>query len=250
MFHNLLVKSKLCFFGFLFKSSSKKECHSILLKQNVYYKFLSDKNKRHFVIRTLIFNWQVRMESDADINLDLEKKIIISSAFAQLTFGLNLFWFDNFNDFFITPGPYSYSFSKELFDGDVNLATKKVNMSWPAIEKGFSIPNDALNLCLHELGHCLFFENLKGAYSNLIFKRKDLKEWKERALNKMNKINSNENVVLRDYASTNFMEFFSVSLESFFEQTSHFKNNEPDLYFVMVRLLKQDPLKKSNPLNY
>lgn len=249
MLYKLSIKIKLYFFGLLFKKNSKEECHRMLLKNNDYYKSLSKINKKSFIIRTLVFLWQVRMESDAELNLDKEKKIIIASAFTQLTFGLNLFWFDNFNDFYITPRPYSYSHSNELYDGDVNLATKKVNMSWPAIEKGFKIPNDALNLCLHELGHCLFFENLKGSNSNRIFKRKDLKEWQQLAIKKINKIHLNENVVLRDYAATNFMEFFSVSLESFFEQTSNLKNNEPNLYFSMVKLLKQDPLKKSDPLN-
>jgi Mlc titration factor MtfA (ptsG expression regulator) len=174
-------------------------------------------------------------------------KIIISSAFVQITFGLKIDTLDKFNDIFVTQRPYSYKNNTAIFDGDVNLYKKNVNMSWPAIERGFEIPDDALNLSIHEFGHCLIFENSSRSYLSRIFKESDLDNWKKHAEAKFQKIKSKDNKVLRDYAGTNLIELFSVSLETFFEQPEYFENNEPKLYLSMTKLLKQDPRNKLNP---
>jgi len=175
-------------------------------------------------------------------------KLIISSAFAQLTFGLKTDRLKVFNDIFITPQPYSYKNNTALFNGDVNLYTKKINMAWPAVEKGFKIPDDALNLCIHEFGHCLIFENSSRSFLFKIFSDRDFNEWKKQADIKLEKVKSKDNIVLRDYAGTNLMELFSVSLETFFEQTEYFKKHEPSLFLSITKLLKQDPSNKSNPI--
>jgi Mlc titration factor MtfA (ptsG expression regulator) len=176
-------------------------------------------------------------------------KIIISSAFVQITFGLKIDTLSKFNTIFITPQPYSYKNNKAIFNGDVNLYTKRVNMVWPVIEKGFKIADDALNLSIHEFGHCLIFENSSKSYFSKIFKQRDFDNWKKLAEKKIIKINSNENKVLRDYAGTNLIELFSVALETFFEKPEYFHNNEQELYVSLCDLLKQDPRNKLSPIS-
>ena len=132
--------------------------------------------------------------------------------------------------------------------GDVNLHTKRVNMTWPVVKKGFEISDDALNLAIHEFGHCLIFENASRLYISRIFKEKDLEIWKTVSKKKLIEIKTNKSEILRDYASTNLIEFFSVSLEAFFEKSHDFYTHEPKLYLAMAKLLKQDPRNKSNPL--
>lgn len=234
--------------GSFFKQSTKKECHDILFANNGYYKNLSEVNKQTFQIRTLLFVFTTNFNSEAGFLLTNEMKIIISSAFVQITFGLTVNTLNKFNTVFITPRSYSYKNKKELFDGDVNLYTKRVNMSWPAIERGFKIPDDALNVCIHEFGHCLIFENSVSSYFSRVFKERDFENWKKQATLKFQELRSKENKVLRAYAGTNLIELFSVSLEAFFEQPEYFAANEPELYASMTQLLKQDPINKSNPL--
>lgn len=236
------------FIGAFFKQKTKIECHNTLLITNTYYKSLSKNNKKTFVIRTLIFLRTTNFNSDPEFSLNNKMKIIISSAFVQITFGLKINTFNKFNDIFVTPRSYSYKNNEALFDGDVNLHTKKVNMSWPAIEKGFKIPDDAMNLSIHEFGHCLIFENSKRSYLSKIFKQEDFNNWKKQAKDQFQKIKLNENKVLRDYAGTNLIELFSVSLETFFEKPEHFESYEPEFYLCMVKLLKQDPRNKLNPI--
>ena len=121
-------------------------------------------------------------------------------------------------------------------------------MSWPAVERGFKITDDALNLCIHEFGHCLIFENGSHSYLSKIFNEKDFNNWKKHAEIKLEKVKSNDNKVLRDYAGTNLIELFSVSLETFFEQAEYFEEHEPMLYLSIAKLLKQDPRNKKNPI--
>ena len=240
------IKYKLI--GTFFKQKTKTECHNILLATNTYYKNLSETNKNTFRIRTLLFLWTTNFNSAPKFSLNNKMKIIISSAFVQITFGLKITTLDKFNNIFITPTSYSYKNNKTLFEGDVNLYTKQINMSWPAIEKGFKIPDDAMNLPIHEFGHCLIFENSKRSYLSRIFKEKDFDNWKKHATIKFQKIELNKNKVLRDYAGTNLIELFSVSLETFFEKPDFFQTHEPKLYLSMAKLLNQDPRNKLNPI--
>lgn len=240
------IKYKLI--GAFFKQKTKTECHKVLLTTNTYYKDLSNIHKKNFVIRTLIFLWTTDFNSDSEFDLSTEMKIIISSAFVQITFGLKINTLNKFNEIFVTPKSYSYKNNNAIFDGDVNLRTKKINMSWPAIEKGFNIPDDAMNLSIHEFGHCLIFENSTRSYLSRIFNERDFDVWKTEAKIKYQKIKLKQNKVLRDYAGTNLIELFSVSLETFFEQPYYFEDNEPKLYLSMTKLLNQDPRNKLNPI--
>jgi MtfA peptidase len=215
---------------------------------NSYYKNLSESNKEIFQIRTLIFLKTTKFDSEFGFLLNNKMKIIISSAFVQITFGLKPVTLSKFNNIFIAPKPYSYKNNKAVFKGDVNPYTKSINLSWPAVEKGFKISDDAVNLCIHEFGHSLIIENSKRSYLSRIFKEKELNNWKIHAKNKLIKIRSKKNNVLRDYAGTNLMELFSVSLETFFEKPEYFSNGASDLYLSLCKLLNQDPRNKLNPL--
>lgn len=234
--------------GSFFKQSTKSECHTILLANNTYYKNLAKAHKKTFQIRTLVFLWTTNFSAEQGFLVTNKMKIIISSAFVQITFGLKINTLKKFNNIFITPRSYSYKNNKELFDGDVNLYTKKVNMSWPAIERGFEIPDDAMNLSIHEFGHCLIFENATNSYLSKVFEEDAFENWRKYAMLKLKKVNLNKNKVLRTYAGTNLIELFSVSLEAFFEQPDFFEQHEPELYVSTAKLLKQDPRNKLNPI--
>lgn len=229
------------------KEKTLDECDDILLKWNVYYQKLSEVNKKIFRIRTLLFVRTTFFETEAGLPLTNEMKILISSAFVQITFGLKQDVLKIFKDIYITPRPYSYNHLEGTFEGDVNPYTRTVNLTWPTIEKGFKISNDGMNLAIHEFGHCLILENSKRSYLSRIFKESELENWKILAHKKIEKIQLKKNRLLRDYAGTNLMELFAVAIEEFFERPDDFYSKEPELFFSFCRLLNQDPRQKSNP---
>lgn len=209
---------------------------------------MSDVNKKSFRIRTILFIRTTYFQTESGLELTNEMKILISSAFVQITYGLKKDVLSLFNEIFITPKPYSYEHIDQTFEGDINPYTKKISLTWPAIERGFKIAEDGMNLAIHEFGHCLILENSRMSYLNRIFNENELENWKVLGRKKIKKIKSKNNRVLRDYAGTNLMELFSVSIEEFFERPDNFYRKESELYFSLCRLLNQDPRKKLNPI--
>ena len=136
---------------------------------------------------------------------------------------------------------------EHTFEGDVNPYTKRVTLTWPVVERGFKINNDGINLAIHEFGHCLILENSRMSYLSRALDQNELENWKLIGQKKIKKIRSKRNRLLRDYAGTNLMELFAVSIEEFFERPNLFYLKEPSLYFSFCRLLNQDPRKKLDP---
>ncbi len=233
---------------FIFKSTHDL-CDKVLSEYNTYYVHLSLSCKKKFRLKTLYFLHNIYFDSDRNFKLEKSMKILISSAFAQITFGLHKSKLDVFKLINVTPAPYSYSHSDLLFNGDTNFATKTINLCWPVVKAGFEINDDALNLAIHEFGHAIMLEDSR---KNLLFgkalNKKVFDTWKHFAMIKLEKIRAKKNVVLRDYGGTNIMELFSVCLEAFFENSDQFHEKEADLYNSMVTLLKQDPRNKETPL--
>ncbi|WP_405395588.1 zinc-dependent peptidase [Maribacter sp. Asnod2-G09] len=235
------------FVNFFLKSSSKHECHEVLSKWNSYYTALTEKHQESFVVRTLLFLNTTKFGATEGFELTTEMKLVISSAFVQITFGLKQDVLSIFKTIFVTPTSYSYTGRDVLYDGDVNTVTKRVNLSWPAVEKGFVITDDGLNIAIHEFSHCLIIENAKGSYFSKAFKDADLNAWKELATKKIPLIREGKYTIFRDYGGTNLMELFAIALETFFEQPHEFYSYSPTFYRTTAKVLKQDPRNGKNP---
>ncbi|WP_396633578.1 zinc-dependent peptidase [Maribacter sp. R86514] len=210
------------FVNFFLKSSSKHECHEVLSKWNAYYTALSKKHQQSFVVRTLLFLNTTNFGSTEGFELTTEMKLVISSAFVEITFGLKQDVLSIFKTVFVTPSSYTYTGRDVLYDGDVNTVTKRVNMSWPAVEKGFIINDDGLNIAIHEFSHCLIIEHAKGSYFSKVFNDTDLNAWKELATKKIPLIRAGKYTIFRDYGGTNLMELFAITLETFFSNLMSF----------------------------
>ncbi|WP_424002139.1 zinc-dependent peptidase [Maribacter sp. IgM3_T14_3] len=235
------------FVNFFLKTSSKQECHEVLTIWNTYYAALSEKHQESFVVRTLLFLNTTDFGSTEGFDLTTEMKLVISSAFVQITFGLKQDVLSIFKTIFVTPTSYSYTGRDVLYDGDVNTVTKRVNLPWPAVEKGFVITNDGLNIAIHEFSHCLIIENSMGSYVSKVFNNTDLNAWKELATQKLPLIRDGNYTIFRDYAGTNLMELFANALETFFEQPHEFYSYAPTFYRTTAKVLKQDPRNGKNP---
>lgn len=217
------------------------------MKYNTYYQGLSTENRKVFRIRTLLFIRTTSFNTDWGLRLTDEMKILISSAFVQLTFGLKQDVLRIFKEILITPKPYSYKHVDHSFEGDVNPRTQRVTLTWPSVEKGFKVKNDGINLAIHEFSHCLILEDSKMFYLTRTLEYKEMEHWYVLGQKKIDKIRSKKNKLFRDYAGTNLMELFAVSIEEFFERPKVFYKEEPALFFSICRLLNQDPRKRAHP---
>lgn len=218
-----------------------------LQKQNTYYRTLSAERKELFVIRTIHFLENTWFESEESFELTDEVMCLVASAFVQITFGLRTDSLDHFFNIFIAPRSYAYRRSKQLYKGDVNPKTGVVTLSWPAVQEGFRIEDDGVNLCIHEFGHALFIEHSFMSEGG-VFNHVAMEEWKHSSTHWINKIRKGDQDVLREYGGTDIMELFSVCLETFFEKPDRLATQEPEIFDSMRRILNQDPRNSADPL--
>ncbi len=168
-------------------------------------------------------------------------KLMVSSSAVQLTFGLADYKLNPFHRILIYPEAYYSQITKKYHKGEVN-ANGMVVLSWQDFKQGYADPNDNLNLGLHEFAHALFIGYQKNRNDCINF---DFyyKKWREVGDREFFKMRGRKENYLRQYGSVNLMEFFSVSVEHFFEAPNAFQENLPELYDVLSKFLGQDPRK-------
>lgn len=120
-------------------------------------------------------------------------------------------------------------------------------LSWDAVRSGVKRA-DGHNVVLHEFAHQLDTQDgvadgapvlpasLYGPWARVLGE----------AFSELERDLANRRQTLLDsYASTNPAEFFAVATETFFEQPSALKREEPELYALFVRYYQQDPAQRA-----
>ncbi len=173
-----------------------------------------------------------------DIKNKEEIKAYVSASAILMTMGLKNFRFENsINRIVIYPSQYYSNIGKRHHIGEYNPRMKILVFSAEDLKQGFKIPNDNKNLGLHEVAHALLFEKrrkttwearrfkvglmkLRTVFDSVNFKQK-----------------MSESDYLRDYAKTNFIEFFAVLIESFFESPRDLEREFPEIFFYLRKML-------------
>lgn len=218
-----------------------------LNKYNGYYLGLNPQLKKRFRERTYIAKKFIRFLPVQRMHVTEEMKVLITSALVQMTFGLNRYILRRFNTIYVVPNTYKFAQYEALL-GHVDYKHNVIVMSWPSVKEGFVIPDDAINVALHEIAHALHQENKDRILFAKFFEMCSMKNWNEAGIRKLYKIRAKKHRYLRDYGGANIKELFAVCIETFFEQALLFKENLPELYHIMSDLLNQDPTKEDNPI--
>jgi len=213
----------------------------ILLQYNDYYRKLSPKNKIKFKRRLLIASAILDFSPNKKVQITNEMIVLITSALIQITFGLDSFKIKRFRKIIVVPSAYNFLQYRNLI-GHVDFDEKCIVLSWPSVQEGFIIPDDAMNVALHEMAHAVHEEDKYRNMFSSFFDPSKMQTWESLAFKKLNIIREGKSSFLKDYAGLNMNEMFSVSVEAFFEQGLEFERRLPDLYYALVDLLGQDPL--------
>ena len=221
----------------------------ILSQYSHYYHQLDIHQRERFLRRLSILIRHTRFVPQDIPRITEEMKVLVGSAIIQITFGLKTFTLRKFRKIIIVPRVYTYKGMEHLqFIGDTNAHNHTVSLSWPHVKLGFEIKNDAQNLALHEIAHCLRLEDQFLGYSERLFNEKDLAHWEQIGKQRMVGIRKRELTFMKTYAGRDMMEMFAVSVEYFFEKPVAFREQLPELYEAMVMLLNQDPTRAHNPV--
>jgi MtfA peptidase len=175
------------------------------------------------------------------------KKAIISCAAAQLLLFLPDRGLSYFKRIIVYPDYYNSRITHKRHKGEVNPGLKTIVFSWRGIAEGLQRTDDGLNLLLHEFAHALWLEHKLVGHQYTVLSERWIEKFETYAENEMQHLKANEQHFFRRYAFENMEEFFAVTVENFFERSQQFKNEQPELYLILVHLFKQDPLKFNTP---
>ncbi|HPW97207.1 MAG TPA: zinc-dependent peptidase [Flavobacterium sp.] len=218
------------------KKISEKE--RFLLIQNFdFYNKLSEKHKKYFHHRIAVFQKNYQFIARGDFQMNKEAQILISATYVMLTFGMRKFIVDVFDKIIIYPEEYFSTQTEDYHKGEFNPRMKAVAFSWKHFEAGCQISNDNLNLGIHEFSHVIHHHSLRNNDgSSLSFKKHFETIIKEvnHPPNRQRLVDSN---YFRIYAYTNQFEFLSVIIEHYFETPQQFKNEFPELYANVSKML-------------
>lgn len=220
----------------------RKEYKSILIKYCKYYGYLSTTDRRKFDKRVAIFIKTKRFVPRQGLLITPVIKTLIAASAVQLTFGLPKHALYYFSTILVYPDDYYSTINKQYHKGEVNPKLKAIVISWQSFLDGYVNPHDGRNLGLHEMAHALHLEHMITRRDYQYLDHGLWADWNDLAKKEMQKIKSGDNNWLRAYAGENLHEFFAVSVEYFFERAKEVQEKAPDIYKLLSKLLKQDPL--------
>jgi Mlc titration factor MtfA (ptsG expression regulator) len=213
--------------------------HTALLED--YFKFYSNlswRRKIYFRHRVAAFMQTYKFVGREGLVVTDEMKVKIAATAVMLTFGMRKYLLGSFSVIMVYLDVFKSANSDDFHKGEFNPKAGIVVFSWKHFLEGLQYNNDNLNLGLHEFAHVLHFDAMRkrrGAsaviYSDMFSK---VMAFVADPANRQRLIS---NGYFREYAYTNQHEFMAVILEHFFETPQQFKQNFPELYGIVKKMI-------------
>lgn len=221
-------------------SESELIRYNEILKKFEYFNRLSTKGKDRFLMRMVSFMNTKEFIGMEGLVVTEKIKVMISASATQLMFGLDEYRLWHFDKIKI----YPKEFYHRMMDARLKGGTSRngtIMLSWKDFEQGYAVPDDKINLGLHEFAHALKIDGIEGLNADDNFEEY-IHKWMRNSEYEFENLKSGKDKYLRKYGAANMHEFFSVSVEHFFEDPLGFSKNLPMLYHQMTILLNQNPL--------
>ena len=221
------------------KYSLPQADRQFLFDQLHFYKQLSPAQRKAFDNRVVQFMKTRQFVPMEGVALTADMKLLISAVGVKITFGMRSFMMKEFTRIEVYPRAY-YNFAAQRYHkGEVNPKGIVV-LSWEDFYEGIRVPDDDLNLGLHEFAHVLALQRLR----NPMFKDEFFEDAFDKLMmnvnNKMFRVAMWQRLGLRRYALTNPMEFFAVATEAFFENPVDMYRANPVVYKLFAKMFNLD----------
>lgn len=220
--------------------------YSFILSGHIqYFNELSPELKEKFIHR--VYNF-IRQKQFHYIGLEQKEEIpvLVSGAAVQVTLGLRNYAMEHFKNIYVLADAYRMDNDEELYIGHV--ASEGIYLSWKHFLFGYSNNTDNINVALHEMSHALLFNNYFAKYGVDKNFRLNYERFSTTTGPILADVITRRKSYLRTYAFSNIHEFWAVSVEAFFENPAGLKQNMPELYDALCRVLNQDPVSKNKIL--
>jgi Mlc titration factor MtfA (ptsG expression regulator) len=213
-----------------------------LFDQLHFYKQLTPVQRRAFDNRVVQFMRTRSFLPRGGVELTVEMRLLISAIAVKITFGMRSYMMKEFTRIVVYPKAYYNRESKSYHKGEVN-ANGIVVLSWEDFYEGIRVPDDNLNLGLHEFAHVLALQRLSNPLFYDHYFKKSFDRLMQTTNNKMIRVAIGQRLGLRKYAYTNAMEFFAVATEAFFENPEAMYRANPSVYGLFAKMYNLDLLR-------
>ncbi|MCL6265000.1 zinc-dependent peptidase [Flagellimonas myxillae] len=205
------------------------------------YEKFDDKQRKTFLRRFAWFKSKKPFIFYGNIENKEEIRAYVSASAVLLTMGMGDFRFErSISRIVIYPNEFYSRIGKNHHVGEYNPRLRTLVFSAEALAKGFKIPNDNMNLGIHEVAHALMFETKKKSswearrFKVGLVKIKslyDMPDFQDRL---------SESDYFREYSRTNFYEFFAVAAENFVETPEKFKEEFVGIYNLLAKMFNME----------
>lgn len=177
--------------------------------------------------------------------IDERHKIMmyVMASATLLTMGLKRFrYLNSVHRVIIYPSKYYSKINRRHHLGEYNPRLKILVFAADTLKEGFRIPNDNINLGIHEFSHALCYEMKKGSSWEARRFRYGLRKLEEFLKDKKQTEELVADDFFRGYGVRNTYEFFAVLSETFIESPNGFYDKQPYLFEVVRAMYNFNPL--------
>ncbi|WP_299892049.1 zinc-dependent peptidase [uncultured Lacinutrix sp.] len=225
---------------YLIKRDLKPNQKQILESSFKFYRQLNRKEQTYFRHRVYRYMSRVEFVGREGLEIDDEKKILVSATAIMLTFGYRNYNINLVDRILIYPSTFYSNIDKNYHKGHFNPGFRAIIISWEDFKLGYDIEDDNLNLGIHEFVHALHIGYLhdKDNETSAHLFIKGLEELNSSLeSNSLDKKKMEESDYFRAYAFENNFEFIAVLIETFIETPKQFKSQFPDVYLKIKQML-------------
>jgi len=211
-----------------------------------FYKNMRPALKRKFECSVKYFISKKKFEGRDGCVVTEDMKLMVAAAACQISFGHFPTIYEHFHRIIIYPDKYFSGATQRYHLGEVQ-SNGVIKLSWAAFTEGLRIKNDGIHVGFHEMAHALKIEDATlHDMEHCFMDKQALHDFHKYSTERIR--NFVDHSFMRDYAFTNSEEFFAVSIEYFFEMPYQLRQNEPEVYGYLKKILNLDPLNHQNPV--
>lgn len=221
-----------------------------ILHENVWqYRHLAlpARDKLHATIK--IMAAEKHWEGCRGLDVDDEMRVTIAGHASLMLLGTSDYYFDDVRSILIFPA----AFEREISNGLVSDSETRAGEAWqggPIVLSWRDVQQDnagnGYNIVVHEFAHHLDGIDGEMGGTPIFEEESDQRAWAEVMAVEYRELcdaaSQGRWTVLRHYGAKNQAEFFAVASESFFESPERLKAAHAELFELLLRFYRVDPL--------
>ena len=229
---------------------------SIVESNLAIYNTLSDFQQKQLQGYMQIFLKEKQFIGCLGLQITEEMKVTIAAMACLLLFGDRKTYFPNLRSILIYPNAYIVN---ETIMSDRYIVEERrvarlgeswtkdqLILSWDQIKQDLLNWHDGHNVVLHEFAHQLDQEDGIAEGVPILPRALDYAVWAKimtaEYLQLCDRVENSKKTVIDSYGATNPAEFFAVATEAFFEKPIQLNQKHQDLYELLQRYYRLDPL--------